>query len=72
MLAMCSASWLQDEFDWLSKSCDISACDLNPQRNPEKYGSPMKLAIKIRSQGFTLPERIMSAVWDKFCDFSGK
>ena len=23
----------------------MSACDLNPERNPEKYGRPMKLAI---------------------------
>ena len=32
-------------FDWLSNSCDISACDLSPERNPEKYGRPMKLVI---------------------------
>ena len=32
-------------FDWLRKSCDISTCDLSPDRNPEKYGRPMNLAI---------------------------
>ena len=32
-------------FDWLSKSYDISACDLSPDENPEKYGRPMKSAI---------------------------
>ena len=35
-------------FDWLRKSCDISTCDLSPDRNPEKYGRPMKSAIFIR------------------------
>ena len=52
MLAMCLASCLQAgyrmNFDWLSYSCDISACDLNPERNPEKHGRPMKLAIHRR------------------------
>ena len=33
-------------FDWLRKSCDISTCDLSPDGNPEKYGRPMKSAIK--------------------------
>ena len=32
-------------FDWLSKSCDISTCDLSPDGNPEKYGRHMKSAI---------------------------
>ena len=32
-------------FDWLRLSCDISACDLSPERNPKKYGRPMKSAI---------------------------
>ena len=32
-------------FDWLRKSCDISTCDLSPDRNPEKYGRPMKSSI---------------------------
>ena len=32
-------------FGWLRKSCDISTCDLSPDRNPEKYGRPMKSAI---------------------------
>ena len=35
-------------FGWLRKSCDISdisACDLSPDGNPEKYGRPMKSAI---------------------------
>ena len=32
-------------FDWLRKPCDISTCDLSPDRNPEKYGRPMKSAI---------------------------
>ena len=31
--------------DWLRKSCDISACDVSPDGNPEKYGRPMKSAI---------------------------
>ena len=30
---------------WLRKSCDISPCDLSPDRNTEKYGRPMKSAI---------------------------
>ena len=30
----------------LKKSCDISTCDLSPDGNPEKYGRPMKSAIK--------------------------
>ena len=33
-------------FDWQRKSCDISTCDLSPDGNPEKYGRPMKSAIK--------------------------
>ena len=33
-------------FDRLRKSCDISTCDLSPDGNPEKYGRPMKSAIK--------------------------
>ena len=32
-------------FDLLRKSCDISTCDLIPDRNPEKYGRSMKSAI---------------------------
>ena len=32
-------------FDWLRQSCDISAYDFSPERNPEKYGRPMKSAI---------------------------
>ena len=32
-------------FGWLRKSCDISTCDLSPDRNPEKYGRAMKSAI---------------------------
>ena len=32
-------------FDWLRKSCDISARDLSPDGNPEKYERPMKSAI---------------------------
>ena len=35
-------------FDWRRKSCDISTCDLSPDGNPEKYGSPMKSAIGLR------------------------
>ena len=35
-------------FGWLRKSCDISTCDLSPNRNPEKYGRPMKSAIVVR------------------------
>ena len=31
-------------FDWLSHSRDIGACDTSPERNPEKYGSPIKLS----------------------------
>ena len=33
-------------FDWLRKSCDISTFDLSPDGNPEKYGRPMKSAIR--------------------------
>ena len=33
-------------FDWLRKTCDISTGDLSPDGNPEKYGRPMKSAIK--------------------------
>ena len=33
-------------FDRLRKPCDISTCDLSPDGNPEKYGRPMKSAIK--------------------------
>ena len=32
-------------FHRLRKSCDISPCDLSPDRNTEKYGRPMKSAI---------------------------
>ena len=34
-------------FGWLKKSCDISTCNLSPNRNPEKYGRPIKSAIYI-------------------------
>ena len=37
-------------FDWLRKSCDISICDSSPDGNPEKYGRPMKSAIRCHSQ----------------------
>ena len=33
-------------FDWLRYSCDISTCDLSPDETPEKYGRPMKSAIR--------------------------
>ena len=33
--------------DWLMKSCDTSPCDLSPERNPEKYGRPVKSAVQI-------------------------
>ena len=33
-------------FDRLRKSCDISTCDLSPDGNLEKYGRPMKSAIR--------------------------
>ena len=42
MLAMCSKPrGYGRNFD----KCDISACGLNPERNPEKYGRPMNLAL---------------------------
>ena len=31
----------RSNFDWLSKSCDISTCDLSPNGNQEKYGRPI-------------------------------
>ena len=33
-------------FDCLRLPCDISTCDLSPDGNPEKYGRPMKSAIR--------------------------
>ena len=46
MLAICSKHrGFGRNFYWLVQSCDISACDLNPERNPEKHGRPLKLAI---------------------------
>ena len=39
-------------FGWLKKSCDISTCDLSPDGNPEKYGSPMKSAIPTKYSQF--------------------
>ena len=40
-------------FDWLRESCDISTCDLSLDGNPEKYGRPMKSAIKTNDKGCT-------------------
>ena len=36
-------------FDWLRNSCDIGTYDLSPDENPERYGKPMKSAIKVFS-----------------------
>ena len=33
--------------DWLMESCDTSPCDLSPETLPEKYGRPVKSAIKL-------------------------
>ena len=32
-------------FDWPIESCDKAPCDLNYERNTEKYGRAMKLTI---------------------------
>ena len=44
------AAWSRDygtHFDWLRKSCDISASDLSPDENQEKYRRPIKSAIPV-------------------------
>ena len=43
-------------FGWLKKSCDISTCDLSPDRNPEKYGRPMKSAMGPRTEPWWTPD----------------
>ena len=36
--------------DWLRWSCDISPCDLSPERNLETYGRPVKSAMAAIAQ----------------------
>ena len=48
-------------FDWLRKSCDISTCDLSPDGNPEKYGRPMKSAIRVTGNSIFQPDRYVGA-----------
>ena len=33
------------DFDWSIESCDKAPCDLDYERNTEKYGRAMKLTI---------------------------